>query len=330
MTSDTQIYKDRCHIFKTFLLKLMTVTECCLMFGRSRTWFYKWLHRYEQYGEDGLKDIVRRKPAMPNQTPIDIEMKILDYVEQYPSYGNVRISDELTNNGIPVKRSAVYNVLRRLNLNTRKQRLEHFRIKTGLVAKPTDLDREREMSKYRSLDTRYPGHIIGLDVFYVGTLKGVGRIYQFTAIDTYSSFAWAKLYTDKTAISACDFMMHINNNMLEIPIESVLTDNGKEFTTHHSSKNHSFERLLTILGNIKHRLTKIRSPWTNGACERLNRTILEEFYQISFRSKIYNSIHDLNADLDLFIEFYNFKRTHHGKRTMGNVPARLFLILKAA
>ena len=329
MTSDTQMYKDRCHIFKTYFLSSMTVMELCERFGGSRTWFYKWMHRFRRYGEVGLRNIERGSPAMPNRTPLDVEMKILDYIEHYPSHGPIRIADELRPQGVSVKPSAVYNVLRRRHPNTRKQRLEHLRIKNSVAATPADLDRDRELAKHRSLDTRYPGYIIGMDVFSVGTLKGVGRIYQFTAIDTYSSYAWAKLYTDKSALSACDFLMHVVNTSLGVPVHSVLTDNGKEFTTHHPSKNHSFERVLTTLG-IRHRLTLVRHPWTNGACERLNRTILEEFYQIAFRSKIYSSMDELNRDLDTFIDFYNCQRTHHGKRTKGNVPACLFLIHQAA
>ena len=126
----------------------------------------------------------------------------------------------------------------------------------------TDLERARDTAKTRPLTTDYPGHIVGMDVFYVGTLKGVGRIFQVTAIDTCSSYGWAKLYTDKSALSACDFMMHVFNHSQNIPLETVLTDNGLEFTTHHASKNHSFERLLSEL-DIKHRLTKVRHPWTN-------------------------------------------------------------------
>jgi len=329
MTSDTQMYEDRCHIFNYYFSHSMTVTECCLLFGRSRTWFYKWLHRYERYGEAGLRSIEREPPAMPNRTPLDVEMKILDYITDYPSYGPVRIANELTHQGVSVKPSAVYNVLKRYNLNTRKKRLEYLRVKNGIVAKPTDLERDKERSKHRSLNTRHPGHIVGIDVFYVGTLKGVGRIYQFTGIDTYSSYAWAKLYTDKSAVSACDFLLHVHNTRLDVPIRSVLTDNGLEFTTHHPSKNHSFERLLSELG-IQHRLTKVKHPWTNGACERLNRTLLEEFYQVAFRSKIYQSIDELNADLTGFIEFYNCQRSHQGKRTKGTVPARLYLLPTAA
>jgi len=327
MTSDTQMYEDRCHIFNYFFNHRLSATELCKLFNRSRTWFYKWKRRYDLYGKDGLCNIDRSIPAMPNRTPLDIEMKILDFIITYPTYGPQRISSELTRENVPVKPSAVYNVLKRHNLNIRKERLEYMRMKNGIVSTHSDLERDRDKSKTRSLCTKYPGHIVGMDVFYVGTLKGIGRIFQFTAIDTYSSYAWAKLYTDKSAVSACDFMMHVYNTSLDIPIQSVLTDNGLEFTTHHPSKNHSFERLLQEL-KINHRLTKVRHPWTNGACERLNRTLLEEFYQVAFRTTIYKSVQKLNDDLNRFIEFYNCQRTHQGKRNKGKVPAELYLLHK--
>jgi len=328
MTSDTQMYEDRCHIFNYFFSHSIRVMDLCKLFNRSRTWFYKWKQRYAIYGKAGLRNIDRSPPAMPNKTPLDIEMKILDFIITYPAYGPQRIVNELTRQEVPVKPSAAYNVLKRHNLNTRKQRLEYMRIKNGIVATHSDLERDRNISKTRSLSTKYPGHIIGMDVFYVGTLKGIGRIFQFTAIDTYSSYAWAKLYTDKSAVSACDFMMHVYNTSLDIPIQSVLTDNGLEFTTHHQSKNHGFERLLQEL-QINHRLTRVRHPWTNGACERLNLTLLEEFYQVAFRTNIYQSVQQLNDDLNRFIEFYNCQRTHQGKRTQGKVPAVLYLLYKA-
>ena len=122
-------------------------------------------------------------------------------------------------------------------------------------------------------------------------------------------------------------MMHVYNTSLDVSIQSVLTDNGLEFTTHHPSKNHSFERLLHELA-INHRLAKVSHPWTNGACERLNRTLLEEFYRVAFRKTIYHSTEQLNDDLIQFIEFYNCQRTHKGKRTQGKVPAELYLLSK--
>ena len=327
MTSDEIMYRDRLNIIKYYFKHRITVIELCDHCNRSRTWFYKWFNRYKRYGPEGLRNIVRGSPAQPNQTPLDVEMKILNFIEQHPSYGPVRIAAQLNRKGTAIKPSAVYNVLRRYNLNRRKLRLEHIRIKNGVAHTTSDLERAREKAKTRSLKTDYPGHIAGMDVFYVGTLKGVGRIFQITAIDTYSSYAWTKLYTDKTAKSACDFMMHVYNNAQDIPIKSVLTDNGLEFTTHHKSKNHSFERLLAEL-KIKHRLTKVRHPWTNGACERLQRTILEEFYQVAFRTRIYETIDQLNDDLQKYLRSYNYQRTHQGKRTNGRVPAELYLLHK--
>ena len=327
MTSATQMYEGRCYIFNYYFSHKISVVELCALFNRSRTWFYKWKRRYDLYGKAGLRNVDRGSPAMPNRTPLYSEMKILDFITLYPTYGPARISNELSKKYVPVKPSAVYNVLKRHHLTTRKLRLEYMRIKTGVVAITTDLDRDKDKSKTRSLNTRFPGHIIGMDVFYIGCLKGVGRIFQFTAIDTYSSYAWAKLYTDKSALSACDFVMHVHNNSMDVPIQSVLTDNGKEFTTHHASKDHSFERLLKEL-TVKHRLTKVRHPWTNGACERLNRTMLEEFYQVTFRKTIYKTVQQLNKDLNHFLDSYNCQRTHQGKRNKGRVPAELYLLHK--
>ena len=199
--------------------------------------------------------------------------------------------------------SAIYNVLRRHRINTRKLRLEYIRIKHELVKTATDLERARDTAKTRPLTTDYPGHIVGMDVFYVGTLKGVGRIFQVTAIDTCSSYGWAKLYTDKSALSACDFMMHVFNHSSEYSIRDCASPiTVLEFTTHHASKNHSFERL--------------------------NRTILEEFYQLAFRTKIYETLNQLNNDLEQYLKTYNYQRTHQGKRTNGRVPAELYLLHK--
>ncbi len=136
MTSDTLMYHDRCHIFKTYYSSSMTMTELCRRFNRSRTWFYKWDHRYQLYGETGLRNIERDPPAMPNITPLDVEMRILDYSEQNSSHGPVRIADELHKIDVPVKSSAAYNVLKRHDLNTPQKRLEHLRIKRGVVATP--------------------------------------------------------------------------------------------------------------------------------------------------------------------------------------------------
>lgn len=169
--------------------------------------------------------------------------------------------------------------------------------------------------------------MISADTFYVCTLKGVGRVYQFAAIDTNSSFGAAYLYTDKSAASAVDFMARVYAlfRVLGIAIYSVLTDNGKEYTSHWGSY-HSFEEYLKKSG-IKHRYTKVRSPWTNGYAERFNRTLLEEFYQPALLSKNYKDIRELQNDLDRYLYFYNFQRTHQGYRLKGSKPCiKLFSV----
>ncbi len=162
--------------------------------------------------------------------------------------------------------------------------------------------------------------MLSVDTFYVCTLKGVGRIYQFAAIDTNSSFGAAYLYADKSATSAVDFMAKTVAifKALAIVIYSVLSDNGKEYTSHWGGK-HIFEEYLASQA-IRHRYTKVRSPWTNGYAERFNRTLLEEFYQPALMRKTYKSIAELQADLDKYLYFYNFQRTHQGYRLKGSKP----------
>ena len=150
----------------------------------------------------------------------------------------------------------------------------------------------------------------------------MGRIYQFTAIDTNSSFGTAYLYADKSAASAVGFMAITITlfKALAILIFSVLTDNGKEYTSHWWGYSHVFEEYLKSQG-IKHSYTKVRCPWTNGYAEIFNRTLLEEFYQPALMRKNYGSIKELQADLDNYLYFYNFQRTHQGYRLKGSIPS---------
>jgi len=182
------------------------------------------------------------------------------------------------------------------------------------------LARKLEVQKPAQIFSPRPGYMLSVDTFYVCSLKGVGRIYQFTAIDTNSSFGAAYLYADKSASSAVDFMAKTIAifKALAIVICSVLTDNGKEYTSHWGA-SHIFEDFLTSKA-IKHKYTKVRCPWTNGYAERFNRTLLEEFYQPALMSKNYSSIKELQVDLDKYLYFYNFQRTHQGYRLKGLKP----------
>ena len=159
-------------------------------------------------------------------------------------------------------------------------------------------------------------------------MKGVGKIYQQTFVDTYSRVAICKLYTEKTAITAADIL---NDKILpfffeqEISLLRILTDRGTEYCG--KPENHAYQLYLGI-ENIDHTRTKAYSPQTNGICERFHRTIKQEFYDIAFRKKIYNSLDELQTDLDLWLNKYNNQRPHSGKFCFGKTPMQTFIDAK--
>ena len=184
---------------------------------------------------------------------------------------------------------------------------------------------KQEKEAHGEIETAHPGYLGAQDTFYVGTIKGVGRIYQQTFIDTYAKVAFAKIYDRKNALVAADML---NDRVMpffekhDIPLLRILTDRGTEYCG--KPEDHEYQLYLSI-EDIDHTKTKARSPQTNGICERLNKTILQEFYQVAFRKKIYNSLEELQLDLDNWIEYYNNERTHSGKYCFGKTPIQTFL-----
>lgn len=175
------------------------------------------------------------------------------------------------------------------------------------------------------IETHHPGYLGSQDTFYVGNLKGVGRIYQQTFIDTYSKVAFAKLYTSKTPITSADIL---NDRVLpffaqqQLPMLRILTDRGTEYCGR--MDQHDYQLYLAI-NDIDHTKTKAQSPQTNGICERFHKTILQEFYQITFRKKLYTGLDELQKDLDEWIKYYNNERTHQGKMCCGRTPMETLL-----
>ena len=183
---------------------------------------------------------------------------------------------------------------------------------------------KQEKEAHGEIETEHPGYLGAQDTYYVGTIKGVGRIYQQTFIDTYSKVVFVKLYDRKNALVAADLL---NDRVLpffeqqEIPLLRILTDRGTEFCG--SLQHHEYQLYLAI-ENIDHSRTKARHPQTNGICERFHRTIQDEFYAIAFRKKIYNPLEDLQTDLDEWVEQYNRERTHTGQYCFGRTPLQTF------
>ena len=187
------------------------------------------------------------------------------------------------------------------------------------------LERKKEDEQaHGEIETHHPGYLGAQDTFYVGHIKGVGRIYQQTFIDTYSKVAFAKVYDRKNALVAADIL---NDRVLpffeehEIPLLRTLTDRGTEYCG--KREHHEYQLYLTI-EDIDHTSTKARSPQTKGICERFHKTILQEFYQVAFRKKIFHTLEETQQDLDDWIKGYNEQRTHSGKHCYGKTPMQTF------
>jgi hypothetical protein len=312
--------------------QLGNVSQACKIFGYSRDSFYRFKELYDTGGEAALQEVSRRKPNIKNRIEEEIEKAVLDLAVEQPALGQLRASNELKKKGIFISQSGVRCVWLRNNLETFSKRLKALEKKSaeeGLVLSESQLTAlekaKEEKQAVGEIETHHPGYLGAQDTYYVGTIKGVGRIYQQTFIDTYTKVAFAKVYDRKNALVAADML---NDKVLpffeeyHIPLLRILTDRGTEFC---GAREHHEYQLYLALEDIDHSRTKARHPQTNGICERFHRTIQEEFYAVAFRKKIYESLEQLQADLDTWIGGYNSDRTHTGKYCYGRTPLQTWL-----
>jgi len=307
--------------------QLGNVSQACRIMGLSRDTFYRYKAAIEQGGIDALIDKNRRKPNIKNRGDEHTETAVVEYAIEQPAHGQVRASNQLRKKGVFISPSGVRSVWLRHQLARFKDRLralEEKMAKDKLILTESQvqaLERKKQDDVAAGeIETAHPGYLGSQDTFYVGTLKGVGRIYQQTFIDTYAKIGFAKLYTTKTPITAADLL---NDRVLpfydehQLPLLRILTDRGTEYCG--KAETHDYQLYLAI-NDIDHTKTKARSPQTNGICERFHKTILQEFFQVTFRKKIYQDIETLQADLDDWMDYYNNERTHQGKMCCGKTP----------
>ncbi len=316
---------------KTGLLNLAeelgNVSKACQVMGFSRDTFYRYKNAVEEGGVDALFERTRKKPNLANRVDEKTEQAVIQSALDFPAYGQARTSNELRKQGIFVSPSGVRSIWLRNDLANFKSRLKALEAKVaeeGIIlteAQVVALEKKKlDDEAHGEIETAHPGYLGSQDTFYVGTIKGVGRVYQQTYVDTYCKVAHAKLYTAKTPITAADLL---NDRVLpfheehKLPVLRILTDRGTEYCGR--PDKHDYQLFLAIY-DIDHTKTKARSPQTNGICERFHKTILNEFYQVAFRKKVYQNIEQLQADLDEWLHHYNTQRTHQGKMCCGRTP----------
>jgi transposase InsO family protein len=311
--------------------ELGNVSRACKVLGFSRDTFYRYRELVDQGGAEFLIEKTRRKPNPLNRVANEVEQAVLDMALQMPALGQCRVADQLRVKGIMVSPGTIHNIWKRHGINTFQLRLRQLEVwakDEGIVLTEEQkiaLEKKRDDdAACGEIETVHPGYLGSQDTFYIGNLKGVGRMYQQTFVDTYSKVAICKLYTAKNALTAADLLNDRVVPFFEAENASllrVLTDRGTEYCGLMDS--HPYQLYLATC-EIEHTRTKAYSPQTNGICERFHRTVLEEFYRVAFRKKVYTALSELQADLDEWLKYYNEERTHQGKKCCGRTPMTTF------
>lgn len=324
MTTDEKIARQRLSVLQ-LAESLGNVSKACQQRGMTRTQFYEYKRRFQTHGLAGLKDLPPIPRNHPFTTPPEVVEKIVALSLTNPTWGCVRLSDRLKLEGISVSSPTVQSILIKQGLASRYDRLlrleeqaaeeaiELTAQQIALIEKANPCFRERHVESSR------PGELLCQDTFYVGQLKGVGKVWLHTVVDTYGSLAFGFLHTTKQPEAA---VAVLHNDVLpfyaerEIPLSALLTDNGREYC---GTESHPYE-LYLALSDIEHRTTRVRRPQTNGFVERFQRTVLDEFFRKAFRTTLYESVEALQTDLDAWFVFYNTDRPHQGYRNRDLRP----------
>lgn len=335
MTTTQKLIQPKMGLLK-LAEKLGNVSEACKVMGYSRDSFYRFQKLYEEGGELALKEISRSKPLLKNRIEKEIEDIVVAYATEQPSHGQQRVSNELKKRRQLVAPSTVRSVWLRHDLETFQKRLKALEAKIaqdGLIltdAQVAALERKKEEEQNKGeIETHHPGYLGAQDTYYVGYIKGVGKIYQQTFIDTYSRVAFAKVYDRKNALVAADML---NDKVLpfyheqQVDLLRILTDRGTEYCG--AREHHEYQLYLSI-EDIDHTKTKAKSPQTNGICERFHRTMQDEFYAIAFRKKMYGSLEELQKDMDQWLNYYNTERPHSGRYCFGKTPMQTLMDSKS-
>jgi transposase InsO family protein len=318
VTNDDVLFGFRLRLFS--LAGEIGVRPACRAMAVHHSTYYRLKAKVDRWGLEALRVRERRRPRMPNELGPHLEQRILAFALAHPGFGPKRIAAELAREkwgGFKISANGIWRVLRRHGLNTRQKRLA---LVAGYAARyerrPDPPEPERHVAASR------PGELVGLDCFYIGRLSGTkGAVWQYTAIDVASGFAWAELHSSpkNPAAKHCSALVErVASELVQAGwrLEAVITDNGSEF------RARSFTDGLGELV-VEQRRIRAGRPQTNGHVERLQQTILEECWRPSFARSLIPKLTALERDLKQYLGYYNFDRAHTGRLTKGRVPGEI-------
>lgn len=305
--------------------ELGNVAEACRRRGLDRTSFYEWKRRFQTQGFDGLKDLPPIHKSHPMTTPPETVERIGELALEHPAYGCNRIEAMLALEGKRVSAITIQKILNDAGLGSKYDRW--LRLEERNAARTIDLTSEQAAFieklnpcfRERHVESSAPGELLSADTFFVGNLKGIGKVYLHAVVDTYGSYAFGFLHVSKQPEAA---VAVLHNDVLpfyrrlDLPVKAILTDNGREFC---GTETHPYELYLDLNG-IEHRRTRVKTPKTNGFVERFNGTVLDEFFRVKMRETFYESVETLQTDLDIWLVHYNTERPHLGYRNQGRRP----------
>jgi transposase InsO family protein len=321
VVNDDVLYGFRLRLF-SLAGELRNVRAACRIFGVHPSTYYRWRGPVLRSGLEMLRPRERRAPRMPNQTSELVEQRIVAFSLGHPGLGPRRISASLAQErwgGLLVSPNGVWRVLRRHGLSRRISRLS---LVAGYAAPPAPERPEPPAERHVHVDR--PGELVGFDCFHVGRLSGTsGRVWQYTAIDLATSYVWAELATTPLNPAARKTSALARRVAADLAahgwrMERVLTDNGSEF------RSAEFGATIAELG-ARQSFIRPGRPATNGAVERVQRTILEECWRPAFARSLVPKIGGLVRDLEAYLRFYNEERAHTGRLTAGRTPMQTLI-----
>jgi transposase InsO family protein len=300
------------------------VSETARIFGVSRKTIHSWKRLAETHGMDALRPKERRRPVMPNATPTWVVDQLLRLAIVEPTRGARWYADRLGRDGYDLSKSGVQNLLNRHSLGRRSDRVAaaaRLALFTGGLVTDAAID---TLSEHRDGPFGFcmwagaPGAVVGLDCFYIGKLKGVGEVWQLTAVDTYSRTADAWITVGRpNATTTVKFVDIVRRRWRQrgYTIDTILTDNGGEFTAN------AFTQRLANLALTHHRIPP-RSPNNNAVVERFHQTMLEECWRPAFHRRLFTSTHQLQIQANAWLASYH-DRPNWGDRMQGRTPNQL-------